>query len=252
MQARPLEGKVAIVTGGTRGIGEAIVNALSDQGASIVVNYTSSEDRAEAIVKRIEADGGKAISVQADIGNVNAAKKIVKATVEAFGKIDIVVNNAAIGIFQVLEEIQVEDFVAMFNVNVRGPILLVKESSPYLQEYGRIINISSVAARNGFHGAAVYAGTKGALESISRVWATEFGGKNITSNCVNPGPVATDAVLQQPPEYVEAFKQVTQNAAIKRFATPKEIADVVAFLAGPGSQWITGDVLNANGGLIFT
>jgi 3-oxoacyl-[acyl-carrier protein] reductase len=127
-------------------------------------------------------------------------KKIVEATIEAFGKIDIVVNNAAIGVFQVLEEIQVEDYAAMFNVKVRGPILLVKESAPHLQENGRIINITSAGARNWFHGGAVYAGTKGALESISRVWATEFGsgGKNITSNCVNPGPVTTDIALQQP------------------------------------------------------
>lgn len=254
MTAQPLQGKVAIVTGGTRGIGEVIVNVLANQGASVVINYTSSADRAAAMVKYIQDAGGKAISVQANIGDLNGAKKIVDAAAEAFGKIDIVVNNAAIGVFQVLEEIKVEDYEALFNVNVRGPILLVKESAPYLQEYGRIINISSVGARNGFHGAAVYAGTKGALESISRVWATEFGsgGKNITSNCVNPGPVATDMVLQQPSECVEALKKVTQNAAIKRLATPEEIANVVAFLASPSSQWITGDVLNANGGLIFT
>ncbi|CAO3682200.1 unnamed protein product [Umbelopsis ramanniana] len=229
MTAQSLQRKVAIVTGGTRGIGEAIVNVLANQGASVVINYTSSADRAAAMVKNIQDAYGKAISVQGNIGDLNGAKKIVDAAAEAFGKIDIVVNNAAIGVFQVLEEIKVEDYEAMFNVNVRGPILLVKESAPYLQEYG-------------------------ALESISRVWATEFGsgGKNITSNCVNPGPVATDMALQQPSEYVEALKKVTQNAAIKRFATPEEIANVVAFLASPSSQWITGDVLNAKSGLIFT
>jgi 3-oxoacyl-[acyl-carrier protein] reductase len=254
MAAQPLQGKVAIVTGGTRGIGEAIVNVLAKQGASVVINYTSSVDRAQTLVKQIKDANGQAISVQANMGDVDGPKKIVNAAVEAFGKIDIIVNNAAIGVLQVLEKIQLEDYENTFNVNLRGPIFLVKESAPHLQENGRIINISSVGARNGFHGAGVYVATKGALESISRVWATEFGsaGKNITSNCVNPGPVATDMFLEQPTEYVEALEKVAQNAAIKRFATPKEIADVVGFLAGPASQWITGDVLNANGGLLFT
>ncbi|KAI9285703.1 putative 3-oxoacyl-reductase protein [Umbelopsis sp. AD052] len=252
MSTQPLQGKVAIVTGGTRGIGEAIVNILAKQGASIVINYTASEDRAKALVKTLVEAGGKAISIQADIGAVDGAKKIVDAAVKEFGKIDIVVNNAAVATFQGIEEVQLEEYDRQYNINVRGPLLLVKESTPHLQENGRIINISSVAARFGMPGSSVYAGTKGALESMSRVWAHEFGGKNITSNTINPGPVSTDMALSQSAEVLDGLNKVVQNAALKRFATVEEIATVAAFLASPGSQWVTGDVLNANGGLIFT
>ncbi|KAI8582378.1 hypothetical protein K450DRAFT_228675 [Umbelopsis ramanniana AG] len=252
MTTQPLQGKVAIVTGGTRGIGEAIVNILAKQGASIVINYTSSEDRAKALVKTLVEAGGKAISIQADVGAVDGAKKIVDATVKEFGKVDILVNNAAVATFQGVEQVELDEYDRQYNINVRGPLLLVKESAPHLQENGRIINISSVAARFGMPGSSIYAGTKGALESMSRVWAHEFGSKNITSNSINPGPVATDMALAQPAEVLDGLNKTVQNAALKRFATVEEIANVAAFLASPGSQWVTGDVLNANGGLIFT
>jgi 3-oxoacyl-[acyl-carrier protein] reductase len=252
MSTQSLQGKVAIVTGGTRGIGEAIVNVLAKRGASIVINYTSSEDRAKVLVKKIVDAGGKATSVQADVGAADGAKKIVDATVKEFGKIDIIVNNAAVATFQGVEQVELEEIERQYNVNVRGPLLLVRESVPHLQENGRIINISSVGARFGMPGSSIYAGTKGALESMSRVWAHEFGGKNITSNSINPGPVSTDMTASQPAEVLETLDKYVQTAALKRFATAEEIANVAAFLASAESQWITGDVLNANGGLIFT
>jgi 3-oxoacyl-[acyl-carrier protein] reductase len=252
MSTQSLQGKIAIVTGGTRGIGEAIVKVLASKGASIVVNYTSSEDRAKSLVKQIIEAGGKAISIQADVGAVDGAKKIVDATVKEFGKIDIVVNNAAVATFQGLDEVEIDEYERQYNVNVRGPLLLVKESKPHLQENGRIINISSVSARFGMPGSSIYAGTKGALESMSRVWAHELGGKNITSNSINPGPVSTDMAMSQSPEVIKNLEQIVQSAALKRFASVEEIANVAAFLASPESQWVTGDVLNANGGLIFT
>lgn len=252
MSTQSLQGKIAIVTGGTRGIGEAIVNVLAKKGASIVVNYTSSEDRAKSLVKQIIEAGGKAISIQADVGAVDGAKKIVDATIKEFGKIDIIVNNAAVATFQGLDEVEIDEYERQYNVNVRGPLLLVKESKPHLQENGRIINISSVSARFGMPGSSIYAGTKGALESMSRVWAHELGSKNITSNSINPGPVSTDMAMAQPAEIIKSLEQIVQTAALKRFASVEEIANVAAFLASPESQWITGDVLNANGGLIFT
>jgi 3-oxoacyl-[acyl-carrier protein] reductase len=129
---------------------------------------------------------------------------------------------------------------------------LVKESVPYLQENGSIINITSIAARLGKAGGSIYGGTKGALEAMSRQWAAELGGKNITSNCINPGPIATDMALSVPPEVFDGFKQlIEQRGAIKRLGTPEDIATVTAFLAGPGGQFITGDVLSANGGLVY-
>ncbi|KAH8555074.1 hypothetical protein BGW37DRAFT_125190 [Umbelopsis sp. PMI_123] len=252
MAAQPLQGKIAIVTGGSRGIGEGIVKELAKQGATVVINYTSSEDRANALVKQIVEADGKAIAVQADIGSVDGAKKIVDVTVKAFGKIDIIVNNAGIGVMQPLELIDLNEFERHYNVNVRGPLLLVKESLPHLQENGRIINISSVSARSPVPATSTYAGTKAALEAMSRVWSVELGSKNITSNVINPGPVATDLALSQPPEFIDTVTEIiNQRAAIKRFGTPEDIATVAAFLASPASQFITGDVLNAHGGLIY-
>jgi 3-oxoacyl-[acyl-carrier protein] reductase len=252
MAAQPLQGKVAIVTGGSRGIGEAIVNVLAEQGAAIVINYSSSADRANAMVKKIVDAGGQAIAVQADIGTVDGPKKIVDATVKAFSKIDIIVNNAGVLSFQLLEDLDLNEYDRHYNINVRGPLLLVKESLPHLQEYGRIINISSVGARTAFPGSSTYAGTKAALEAMSRIWSVELGSKNITSNSINPGPVTTDMALEQPKEILDAFQKVVdQKGAFKRFGTPEEIASAAAFLAGPGSQFITGDVLNVHGGLIY-
>jgi len=249
MVEKRLNGKIAIVTGGSRGIGEAIVRLLASQGASVVVNYTSSEARANAIVQELKSQGVKAIAVQADMGSVDGAKKIVDATVKAFGKIDIIVNNAAIAEFSTLQDIKPEFFEKEYNVNVRGPLLLVKESTPYLQEYGRIINMSSVAARYGLPASSIYAGTKAAVEGMSRVWASELACKNITSNSVNPGPVDTEMSNVQDPEYIQ---KMTNKAVFKRVASTEEIATCVGFLASRESQWVTGDVLGANGGMLYT
>jgi 3-oxoacyl-[acyl-carrier protein] reductase len=147
--------------------------------------------------------------------------------------------------------VDTDSFERQYNVNVRGPLLLVKESAPHLQEYGRIINLSSVGARNGFPGGSVYAGTKGALESMSRVWASELAGKWITSNCVNPGPVATEMAKSQTGDVLKSLQELVNKAAFKRMGEVEEISNVVAFLASPDSQWITGDVLNTNGGSLF-
>ena len=164
MTHNDLQGKVAIVTGGARGIGESIVKVLASRGASIVINYTSSGQSANALVEHIKSTGGEALAVQANIGELDGAKKIVDAAVKAYGKIDIIVNNAGIAEFHPVTQVDTDSFERQYNVNVRGPLLLVKESAPHLQEYGRIINLSSVGARNGFPGGSVYAGTKGALD----------------------------------------------------------------------------------------
>ncbi|KAH8555080.1 hypothetical protein BGW37DRAFT_516015 [Umbelopsis sp. PMI_123] len=217
MAAQPLQGKVSIVTGGSRGIGEGIVKELAKQGATVVINYAVSEDRANALVKQIVDAGGQAIAVQADIGELDGAKKIVDAAVKTFGKIDIIVNNAGVLCLEQVDQVDVKEIERLYNVNVRGPLLL------------------------------------GALEAMSRIWSVELGSKNVTSNCINPGPVTTDMALGLSKEILESFQQLLdQRAAIKRFAKPQEIANVAAFLAGPGSQFITGDVLNAHGGLIYT
>ncbi|KAH8557109.1 3-oxoacyl-reductase [Umbelopsis sp. PMI_123] len=251
MTTQLLQGKVAIITGGTRGIGEGIVKAFAEQGASIVVTFNTSEDQANSVVKKIKENGGQAISVQADLGDVSGPKKIVDETIKAFGKIDIIVNNAAITLMQPMDKAEAEDIDRLYQVNVRGAILLIKESSPHLQENGRIINISSASARYPVPGLYLYSATKAALQSLSRTWANEFGSKNITSNTVAPGPVLTDALLRLPDFFRDQVRLSLQNAAYKEIATIEDIVSVVVFLASPASQRITGDVLNTNGGFLY-
>ncbi|CAO3695703.1 unnamed protein product [Umbelopsis ramanniana] len=253
MAAKTLEGKVAIVTGGTRGIGEGVVKAFAEQGAYVVINYTSSssEDLATNLVKQIKDNGGQAIAVQADVGDELGPKKIVDETIKAFGKIDIIVNNAAVSLMQTIDQADVESSDRVYKINVRGPILLIKESTPHLQEYGRVINVSSVVARYGMPGLSIYSASKAALESLSRVWAQELGPKNITSNTISPGPVATDMFFAMPDEARAGVKETLQKAPYKDIASVDDMVGVVLFLASPASQRITGDVLNTNGGLLF-
>ncbi|KAI9283655.1 short chain oxidoreductase/dehydrogenase [Umbelopsis sp. AD052] len=251
MTSKTLQGKVAIVTGGTRGIGEGIVKAFAEQGASVVINYTSSADRATNLVKLIKDKGGQAIAVQADVGDELGPKKIVDETIKAFGKIDIIVNNAAVSFIQTIDQADVESADQVYKVNVRGPILLIKESVPHLQDFGRIINVSSIAARSGVPGMSIYSASKAALEGLSRVWAQELGPKNITSNSISPGPVATDMFLALPEEARASIKETVQKAPYKDFSSVDDLVGVVSFLASPASQRITGDVLNTNGGLLF-
>ncbi|KAG2183128.1 hypothetical protein INT43_006123 [Umbelopsis isabellina] len=253
---RKLEGKVAIVTGGSRGIGEGIVKNLAEAGAYVVVNYTSSNTQADALVAEIISNGGKAITVQADMGTIEGPQKIVDAAVDTFGKIDIIVNNAGVAGGIPLGSITAENYEKIYNVNVRGPLFLVQAAAPHLQEYGRIINITSVAARTVSPNITVYGSSKAALESMSRYWASEFAEKNITSNCINPGPVSTDMmnnyIATMAKEQSDAFLQdILSRALFKRVAQPVDIATVTTFLASSDSQWITGDVLGANGGMVF-
>ncbi|KAJ2964763.1 hypothetical protein NQZ79_g232 [Umbelopsis isabellina] len=254
--ARKLEGKVAIVTGGSRGIGEGIVKQFAEEGAYVVVNYTSSSKQAEALVAEITTNGGKAIAVQADIGTIEGPQKIVDAAVNAFGKIDILVNNAGVSGHSPLGTINQESFENIYNINVRGPLFLVQAAAPHLQEHGRIINITSVAARLASPGITIYGSSKAALESMSRYWAAEFADKNITSNSINPGPVSTDMMnnflAKQTKEQSDALiEQLQSKALFKRMAIPVDVATVASFLASSDSQWITGDVLGANGGMVF-
>lgn len=243
-----LNGKVAIVTGSSRGLGAAIAKDLASKGAKVIVNYSSSSERAQQVVESIKADGGAAVAVGADMGSVEGPKKLVTEAVNAFGKIDIIVNNGAVWKYEPIEEIKASTFDTFFAINVRGPLLLVQASLPYLQNNGRIINISSVSARAGHPASSVYGGTKAALEAMSRAWASELGPKhNITSNCVGAGPVLTEMIEDE----LEAVKASVTNAPLARVADTSDITDIVGFLASEQSHWVTGDVISANGGLVF-
>ncbi|KAJ9633789.1 hypothetical protein H2201_008912 [Coniosporium apollinis] len=250
-----LRGKVAIVTGGSRGIGKGIALELAARGANVLITYASANVQAEEVAREIRALGVDCVAVAAAGSDRAAPKAIVEAAVENWGVIDIVVNNAAAGgEFGLLEttDVQFENQIA---VNIRFPLFLIKEAVSRFGRAPRIVNISSIYARSGHAGCLVYSACKGAIESATRSLARELGQRyNATVNCVNPGPVNTDlwAKAIATPEAYEAWKvAIKDTPAAPRVAEVDDVAQIVAFLCEERSRWTTGSVVNANGGMLF-
>ncbi|KAF1956787.1 NAD(P)-binding protein [Byssothecium circinans] len=247
----PLAGKVAIVTGGSRGIGAGIALELAQRGAKVTIVYTSPKSKAASqdVASRIAAlnNGSQAIAVQADLSTVEAPDKIVSATTEAFGeKIDILVNNAGVLFEKSIGETTVEDYASMFDVNVRAPLLMTKAVVPHLRAPGRIINLSSVGARSGFDGLALYSASKAALEGLTRGLAAELGSAGHTVNTVAPGPVKTEMLGDVSEEIVQI--QLKTTAVEHRYGEIDDIAQVVGWLAEEQARWISGQTISASGG----
>jgi 3-oxoacyl-[acyl-carrier protein] reductase len=252
--AQSLLDKVAIVTGGSRGLGAGIAWELAKRGVNIVITYNSAKAEADKVAKSIEDLGREVIVVHGRGTDRNAPEQIVAAAVKKWGHIDIIVNNAAAGDDALLQDLTHELWDNLLDTNLRMPTWLVKESLPHFGPAPRIVNISSVAARAGTAYMSAYAASKAALEGITRVWAAELGQKyNLTVNCVNPGPIATDMWLRDTEATVRADWDGTMKStpAAPRIATPDDIAQIVAFLCEEGSRWSTGSTVNANGGLVF-
>ncbi|KAK3703216.1 hypothetical protein LTR37_014556 [Vermiconidia calcicola] len=249
-QPRTLEGTVAIVTGASRGIGKAIAFDLASRGAKVTITFSSdrSKEPVDELISRIKAEANSsAIGVQCNLQATEAPKKIVDATVAAFGHdIDILVNNAAIISDKPVQDITPEHFDEVFHLNVRAPLLMVQAVLPHLRRPGRIINISSVGARDGYANTGTYSASKAALEGFTRNWAAELGKDGSTCNAVNPGPVQSEMLGQVDPKTVAAQKQVTPIE--NRVGTAEEVAEIVAFLAEPRSSWVTGQCISASGG----
>lgn len=250
-QFQTLKGKVAIVTGGSRGIGSTIVLDLVKRGANVCTTFTSesSKSKCEEMQKKVSSlsNGAKLIYVQADASKEESADKVVDETVKAFGDhIDILVNNAAIEIDPAIIETTKEDFDKIFHTNVLGPLLMTKAVIPHLRTPGRIINISSVGARMGYSKLALYASSKAAVEGLTRSFAAELGDKGTTVNAIAPGPIQSD-MLDQIPDSIKV-PQREATAVQQRFGEAQEIADAVAYLAGPESSWVSGQTLNLSGG----
>jgi 3-oxoacyl-[acyl-carrier protein] reductase len=247
--SKKLTGKVALVTGGSRGIGAAIARALADDGADVAVSYSASADKAEAVVKELKQKGVRAHAFQADQGNPSEVDALVKSVVERFGRLDILVNNAGIsgrngaGVSE--DNLSARE--RLFDVNVTGVAAAVSAAEPYLSEGGRIINIGSILGeRSLFPGVADYAATKGAVSAYTKGWARDFGARGITVNNIQPGPIATD-MNPENGEYADALRAFT---ALGRYGKPEEVAVAVAFLASPAASYITGANLNVDGGSI--
>ncbi|MCB2409162.1 SDR family NAD(P)-dependent oxidoreductase [Hymenobacter lucidus] len=243
---QPLAGKVAVVTGASRGIGHAIAQRLSKDGATIVVNYAQNRAKAEELVATLAANGGQAIAVQADLGNLADVRRLFEQTQAQFGRLDILVNNAGIGGEPAFGEMDAERYAAIFDVNVRGVLFAAQEAAQrFGADGGRIINLSSVLGNRPSAFGVAYGATKAAVDSITKSLAVLLGPKGIRVNAVAPGLTVTDMGTAMPAAIQE---HVARTTALGRMGEAEEIADVVAFLAGDSSRWITGQTVYADGG----
>ncbi|MFA6986376.1 MAG: glucose 1-dehydrogenase [Arenimonas sp.] len=244
-----LKGKVAVVTGASKGIGAAIATALAAEGASVVVNYASSKAGADAVVANIKAAGGKAVAVHGDVSKSADAQALVDAAVKQFGGLDILVNNSGVYGFAPLEDITEEDFHRHFNINVLGLLLTTQAAVPHLGEGSSIINIGSVVTRTTPPGSAVYTATKGAVDAITGVLSRELGTRKIRVNALNPGMIETEGAHSAGFIGSDFETGVVAQTPLGRIGQPTDIASIAVFLASNDSSWLTGEQLLAGGGV---
>ena len=240
-----LNGKVAIVTGASSGIGQAIAERLATEGAIVVVNYLRSESKARAVVAGIQGKGGKAVAVQADMSVVADARRLVVATVAQFSRVDILVNNAGKFVPKSLLDTSEEDFDALMALHAKGPYFAMQEAAKVMRDHGRIVNISSAGTKLHYYGATAYLGSRGALEQFTQGIAQELATRGITVNTVAPGFTDT-GILTEP------YRQMgIQLSPFKRLGRPEDIAEVVAFLVSEKARWVTGQTIQAGGGIVM-
>jgi 3-oxoacyl-[acyl-carrier protein] reductase len=247
--SQKLSGKVAVVTGASKGIGAGIAKRLAQEGASVVVNYSSSRAGADKVVDEITKGGGKAVALHADVSKKGDVDRLFSETKKAYGRVDILVNNAGIYEFSPLGDITEDHFHKQFNLNVLGLILASQAAAKYFDSAGgNIINVSSVVSTLAFPNASVYSATKGAVDAITRVLGAELGPLKIRVNAVRPGMVETEGTHSAGIAESDMRKQVESMTPLGRIGQPQDIAGAVAFLAGPESTWVTGETLLISGG----
>jgi 3-oxoacyl-[acyl-carrier protein] reductase len=244
-----LTGKVAVVTGASKGIGASIAKSLAAEGAAVVVNYASSRSGADTVVAAITSAGGKAVAVGGDVSKAKEAQGIIDAAIENFGRLDILVNNSGVYGFAPIEALTEEDFHRHFNVNVLGLLLTTQAAVKHLGEGASIINIGSVVTRVTPPNSAVYTGTKGAVDGITGVLARELGPRKIRVNSINPGVVETEGPVSAGIIGSDFEKAASSQTALGRTGRPDDIAAVAVFLASEDSRWMTGELVLASGGM---
>jgi len=243
-----LAGKVAVVTGGSRGIGAAIAKRLAEEGANVAITYEKSKEAAESVVASIAKLGNGAVAIKANASVPEEAKELVKQVERTLGKIDILVNNAGVYDAGSIDQIGVDQYDHIFDVNVKGVIATTVAALPLMKEGGRIINISSGAAEVTLANYSIYSASKAALNTLTRVWAQELGGRHITVNGVAPGTTVTD-MFNAAMGASEIQQEMIRKTALGRLGQPEDIAAVVAFLASEDGGWVTGQTIRADGGL---
>jgi 3-oxoacyl-[acyl-carrier protein] reductase len=243
--SKPLDGKVALVTGGSRGIGAAIARRLAQDGAKVAVNYSSSKQAAEAVVRTIKEDGGEAVLAPGDVSAKDGPAKIAAAARDAFGRIDILVNNAGVLDIATLGDATPEHFEKVFAVNVFGVAAMTRAAAPHLPDGGRVIHTSSIGARAAIPGLSAYIASKAAVDALTRSFAAELGPRGITVNAVAPGTTDTDMLIRDP----KFLEEAVAKTPLGRVGRPADIAGTVAFLASADAAWVTGQVIDTSGGL---
>jgi 3-oxoacyl-[acyl-carrier protein] reductase len=245
---KELSGKVAVVTGASKGIGAQIAKQLATEGASVVVNYASSKGGADEVVAAILKDGGKAVAVQADVAKSADVKRLFAATKDAFGRLDILVNNAGVFTFASLEQVTEEDFRRQFDTNVLGAILATQEALAYFGAAGgSVINLSSISSTNPVPNSVVYSASKSAVDAVTKALANELAGRKIRVNVIAPGMTATEGLAAMGVDD-GAAKSIGAGLPMGRIGKPGDIAEVAAFLASDRSAWVTGERITVSGG----
>ncbi|QNM81821.1 glucose 1-dehydrogenase [Sphingomonas sabuli] len=244
-----LKDKVAIVTGASKGIGAGIARSLAAEGASVVVNYASSKDGADAVVNAIKGQGGKAIAVKGDISNEAEAAALVDAAIGEFGQIDILVNNSGVYGFSAIENVDVDEYRRQFDINVLGTLLTTKAAVPHLKSGASVINISSNITSVLVPESAIYSGTKGAVDAITGVLAKELAPRGIRVNAILPGYTETEGTGAAGISGTDFVDQIVAQTPLGRAGHPDDVAKVAVFLASNDSGWLTGEKVNASGGM---
>jgi 3-oxoacyl-[acyl-carrier protein] reductase len=244
-----LAGKVAVVTGASKGIGASIAKELAAAGAAVVVNYASARDDAERVVASIKQKGGKAVAVQGDVSKEADVKRLFAEATTAFGAVDVLVNNAGVYAFQAIEDLAEAEYRRQFDINVLGPLLATKEAVAHFNgKGGSVINVSSVISSKSFPQSAIYSGTKGALDSVTRALAAELGPRKIRVNTIAPGGVETEGTHTAGMIGSDLEKQIVAATPLGRIGQPDDIGKIAVFLASEQSSWLTGERIVAAGG----
>ncbi|MDP5254450.1 MULTISPECIES: SDR family oxidoreductase [unclassified Vibrio] len=239
---------VALITGASRGIGASIAKRLASDGYAVVINYANSAAKAEQLVEEIEQQGGQAVSIQADVANSESVNHLFDEVKRRFGRLDVLVNNAGIMALAPVSQTSDQHYQSHIDTNLTGTFNTLRCAASHMNEGGRIINMSTSVVGLKMANYGVYAATKAAVETLSAIFAKELAGRQITVNCVAPGPTATELFLDgKPPSVIEHLSSLNP---LGRLGQPEDIANVVAFLAGTDGQWVNGQVLRANGGMI--